>query len=58
MATHGSNLNVRKGAGTNTAVLGSLPNGTKVTVKYTSGNWAYITCGNLTGYCSLNWLKF
>ena len=54
--TNGSNLNVRKGPGTDSAVLGSLRNGTRVTVKYTKGNWAYITGGGLTGYVSLNWL--
>lgn len=58
VATNGSNLNVRKGPGTYSAVLGSLPNGTKVTVKYTNGNWAYITGGKLTGYVSMNYLRF
>ena len=58
VATNGSNLNIRKGPGTNTAVLGSLKNGTKVTVNSTSGNWAYISYGKLKGWMSLNWLKF
>ena len=53
-----SALNVRKGAGTNTAVLGSLKKGTKVTVQYTSGNWAFVSTKKLTGYVSLNYLKF
>lgn len=53
-----SALNVRKGPGTNSAILGSLKRGTKVTVKYTSGNWAYVTSGRLTGYVSLNYLRF
>ena len=58
VATNGSNLNIRKGPGTNTAVLGSLKNGTKVTVNSTCGNWAYISYGKLKGWMSLNWLKF
>ena len=53
-----SALTVRKGGGTSSAILGSLKRGTKVTVKYTSGNWAYITSGRLTGYVSLNYLQF
>ena len=53
-----SALNVRKGPGTSSAILGSLKRGKKVTVKYTSGNWAYITSGSLTGYVSLNYLRF
>ena len=51
-------LNVRKGPGTNSAILGSFKRGTRVTVKYTSGNWAYVTGGKLTGYVSMNYLKF
>ena len=56
--TRVSNLNVRKGPGTNTAVLGSLPKGTRVTVYSTTGNWAYISSGRLTGYVSMNYLRF
>ena len=56
--TNGGNLNVRKGPGTSKAVLGSLANGAKVTVKSVSGNWAYLTGGGLTGWCSMNYLKF
>lgn len=53
-----SALNVRKGPGTGSAILGSLKRNTKVTIKYTSGNWAYISTSKLTGYVSLNYLKF
>ena len=53
-----SALNVRKGPGTNSAILGSLKRGTKVTVQYTSGNWAYISTKKLKGYVSLNYLVF
>lgn len=56
VATNGSNLRVRKGAGTNTAVLGSLANGTRITVKSAKGNWAYMTYGKLSGWVSVNWL--
>lgn len=53
-----SALNVRKGPGTNTTILGSFKKGTKVTVQYTSGNWAYVSTKKLTGYVSLNYLAF
>lgn len=53
-----SALNVRKGPGTGSAILGSLKRGTKVTVQYTSGNWAYVSTKKLTGYVSMSYLKF
>ena len=56
--TNGGNLNVRSGPGTGSTVRGSLKNGTKVTVKSVSGSWAYITCGSLKGWSSLNYLRF
>ena len=58
VATNGSNLNVRSGPGTYAYILGSLKNGTKVTIKYTNGHWAYITAGKLSGYVSMNYLSF
>ena len=51
-------LNVRKGPGTNTSILGGFKRGTRVTVQYTSGNWAYVSTKKLTGYVSLNYLRF
>ena len=53
-----SALNVRKGPGTGSAILGSFKRGTKVTVQYTSGNWAFVSTKKLKGYVSLNYLKF
>lgn len=38
-----SSLNVRKNKGTGSKKVGSLKNGTKVTVTKTSGKWSYIT---------------
>lgn len=55
--TNGRNLNVRKGPGTNSPVLGSVKNGTKVAVISTTGNWAYVSVGKLIGYMSLTWLR-
>ena len=53
-----SALNVRKGPGTSTIILGSLKKGSKVTVKSVTGNWAYVKAKKLTGYVSMNYLKF
>ena len=58
VATNVSNLNVRKGPGTSTAVLGSLKKGVRVTVTSVTGNWAYVTFGSLKGWASLNYLDF
>lgn len=53
-----SALNVRKGAGTDSAVLGSLKRGTQFTVSYTAGNWSYGTGGKLTGYVYTKYLRY
>ena len=53
-----SALNVRKGPGTDSAILGSFKRGTRVNVQYTSGNWAYVSTKRLSGYVSLNYLAF
>lgn len=58
VATNGGNLNVRKGPGTGKAVLGSLKNGTKVSVSSVSGNWVYVAYGSLKGWASLSYIKF
>lgn len=49
-------LNVRKGPSTSHAVVTTLANGTKVTVKSTSNGWSKITTGNITGYVSSSYL--
>ena len=58
VATRGSRLNVRRRPSTSATILGSLNNGTRVTVTNVSGNWAYITYGSLKGWASLTYLKF
>lgn len=58
VSTNGSNLNIRTAPSTKATILGSLKNGTKVVVQYTSGNWAYVNYGKLEGWMSLTWLKF
>ncbi|MCL2493560.1 MAG: SH3 domain-containing protein, partial [Clostridiales bacterium] len=46
----GQVLNVRAGAGTNTAILGTLNNGAKVTITGTSGDWYKITYNGAAAY--------
>ena len=48
-----SNLNVRSGASTSSNVIGSLSNGSKVTIVGESGSWYKINYGNTTGYVSI-----
>ncbi|RBW67604.1 N-acetylmuramoyl-L-alanine amidase [Bacillus taeanensis] len=50
-------LNVRKGAGTSYSILGSLSNGTAVTILSEANGWAYIQAGTLKGYVSTSYLK-
>lgn len=47
-----TSLNVRSGAGTQYKVVGSLKNGTIVTVVKEEGKWSNITYGNLKGWVS------
>jgi uncharacterized protein YgiM (DUF1202 family) len=50
-------LNVRKGPSTSYAVVTTLTNGTKVTVKSTSNGWSKITSDGITGYVSSSYLS-
>ncbi|KAB2336752.1 SH3 domain-containing protein [Cytobacillus depressus] len=50
-------LNVRSGPGTDYAVLGALPLGTTLTIYYASGDWVYMSYGNLTGFVHRAYLK-
>ncbi|HSP48211.1 MAG TPA: SH3 domain-containing protein, partial [Clostridiaceae bacterium] len=49
-------LNLRSGAGTNYGVVTVLPAGAVVTVLDVSGYWNKVSYGNLTGWCSGNYL--
>ena len=52
-----SGLNVRKGAGTENAKIGSLPYGAEVTVSEIKNGWATITYEGQTAYVSANYLQ-
>lgn len=49
-------LNVRTGPTVQAELVGSLPYGTPVNVLETSGTWAHVETGELTGWLSANFL--
>ena len=52
-------LNVRKSANSDAASVGKLYNGDEVTIQATSGNgkWYKVTSGDVTGYCSVEYIS-
>lgn len=50
-------LNVRKGAGTNYGILGTVKKNAKLDVQGTSGNWYKITFNGKIGYVSKSYIK-
>ncbi|MDY4078201.1 MAG: SH3 domain-containing protein [Clostridium sp.] len=52
-----SGLNVRNGASTSSGIIGSLSNGSNVTIVGENGNWYKIKYGNSTGYVSKEYVK-
>jgi len=52
-----TSLNVRKGAGTNYAVIGSLKNGAKVEILEKGSTWYKIKYGSGTGYVHKQYIK-
>ena len=52
-----SRLNVRRGPGTNTAVIGTLSHGQRVTVIGASGSWSQISTETLSGYVMTSYLQ-
>lgn len=51
-----SYLNVRKGAGTNTAIVGKMPPNSECTILSSDGEWAKIKSGDVTGYVKLEYI--
>ena len=55
-------LNVRSGAGTGYSIVGTIRNGTTVTITGSAkasdgGVWYKITAGNISGYCASNYIQ-
>lgn len=51
------NLNLRSGAGTNFAILLTIPKGTKLTVEAQEGSWAQVTYAGRKGYVAADYLE-
>lgn len=52
----GDGLNLREGPGTDAAIITAMEEGSVVTVLETQDNWAYVSIGDLTGWCSMDYL--
>jgi len=57
MLVNADALNVRKGPSADTALVGSLPRGTRVEVLDRSGTWWKIKSGKIEGYVNSSYLK-
>lgn len=53
----GGNLNIRERPDIYSPVVGTIPNGTPVTVYYDTGVWSLVTYGSLSGYVNNNFLR-
>ena len=53
----GSPLRVRNGPGTEYEMTGTIPNGKVVFVVIVERNWGYVQYGNITGWCSMEFLE-
>lgn len=57
VSTAGGNLNMRAAPSTTAAIISSIPNGSKVTILSSSGNWYQISFGGRTGWASRDFIK-
>lgn len=56
VSTSGSNLRMRSGPSTDYEVVGSIPNGSTVTMLDQDGSWALVEYNGTTGWCSTKYL--
>lgn len=56
VSTDGSNLNLRSYPSMSGNIIGSLPNGAKVTVNGQTGNWYVVQYDNMQGYASADFI--
>lgn len=52
----GNGLNLREGPGTDTDIITAMEEGSVVTVLEIQDNWAFVSIGDLTGWCSMDYL--
>lgn len=55
VAAEGSNLNMRSEPNASSDIVGKIPDGTRIYVSSTSGNWGKVTYNGVTGWVSLDW---
>lgn len=58
VATNGTNLNLRSRPNTDSAVVGRIPNGARVTVYGLIPNWASVEYNGKSGFVNRDYLKF
>lgn len=58
VATRGSNLNVRSAPSLTAQIIGSIPNGSEVTVFSVDNGWAVVTYNSVTGYVKAEYLSY
>ncbi|WP_302933280.1 SH3 domain-containing protein [Ruminococcus callidus] len=56
-SVNASSLNIRSAPTTSASKVGSIPNGTQVTVTSGNGKWAAVSYNGISGYCSMDYLK-
>lgn len=52
----GNGLNLREGPSTDAAILTAMEEGSVVTILEIRDNWAYVSIGDLMGWCSMDYL--
>ncbi len=57
VTTNGRNLNIRSSPTINSAIIGSIPNGTVVTVYSTNGEWSSIDYNGINGFVNNRYLS-
>lgn len=57
VTTMGGNLNIRQQPTVNSPRIGFIPNGSRVTVYYDTGEWSLVGYVNTTGYVNNNYLR-
>lgn len=55
--TDSLDLNIRNGHGTNSAIVGTIPKGTKIYVSKANSEWGHVSYAGIEGYVSMNYLR-
>ena len=55
--TNGSNLNIRRAPNTSAAIIGRIPDKTRIEILQTQGNWYQVNYNGITGYVLAQFVK-